>query len=116
MKRIVFFAAVLALAFPFYCNGSDFRCGSEVIQVGDSPEMVRKLCGKPSHISSSKAKKEKDGNRNRKKSRIRDGNEESSGTTVKRWHYDRGYGDYVYVLTFRGNSLKKIEIASRGGK
>ena len=33
---------------------------------------------------------------------------------LQKWTYDRGYGDYVYVLTFANDRLKRIETSGRG--
>ncbi len=91
-----------------------FRCGSEIVKVGDSSDTVKKLCGKPKKIESAGSKTSK---KKSKKSRIKteDGSETSSGKT-KKWYYDRGYGDFVYILTFKGNTLNNIQTAERGGK
>lgn len=108
MRRIVAIAALLALAFPLNCGASEvFRCGAEIIKVGDTAETVRKLCGNPADKSTAKSAK---------KAGKKTGAAGDSGSGLKKWRYDRGYGDYVYVLTFKGNILKKIETAERGGR
>ena len=33
---------------------------------------------------------------------------------VEKWYYNRGYGDFIYTLTFEGDTLKAIEKAGRG--
>jgi hypothetical protein len=93
---------------PAVAGDSIFRCGGESVSVGDSRYTVQKICGKPSRSESvSKTSKEKQ--------------KEPKGTTSKsssgksqKWYYDKGYGDFVYVLTFQGDVLKKIEKSGRG--
>lgn len=94
---------------PAVADDTTFRCGGEIVSVGDSRYTVQKLCGKPSRSESvSKTSKEKK-------------QKEPKGTTPKspsgkpqKWYYDKGYGDFVYVLTFQGDVLKKIEKSGRG--
>ncbi len=91
-------------------SGSDtvFRCGGTNVNVGDSRYTVQKVCGKPSRSESvGKTSAEK-----KKKKQEPKGSASSSGKSSK-WYYDRGYGDYVYVLTFEKDVLKKIETAGR---
>jgi hypothetical protein len=82
-----------------------FRCGGESVSVGDSRYTVQKLCGKPSRSQSVAKEKKKEPKGSTTKS--------SSGKAQK-LYYDRGYGDFVYVLTFEKDTLKKIEKSGRG--
>lgn len=94
---------------PAIADDTVFRCGAESVSVGDSRYNVQKICGKPSR-SESVAKTGKD-----KKQKSPKG--ETSGSSsgkMQKWYYDRGYGDYVYVLTFANDKLKKIEKSGRG--
>ena len=86
-----------------------FRCGSEIVKIGDSTETVKRMCGKPSTHS----QKGKESSTKSKKKKKEDGSETSYS---KKWYYDRGYGDYISVLSFKGNTLKKIQKSDRGGK
>jgi len=91
---------------PAAAEDTIFRCGGESVSVGDSRYAVQKLCGKPSRSESvAKEKKKKEPKGSTSKS--------SSGKTQK-WYYDRGYGDFVYVLTFDKDTLKKVETSGRG--
>ena len=91
-------------------DDSVFRCGGESVSVGDSRYNVQKICGKPSR-SESVAKS----NKSKKKQReLEDTTSKSSSGKVQKWYYDRGYGDFVYVLTFEKDTLKKIEKSGRG--
>ncbi|HET6490723.1 MAG TPA: DUF2845 domain-containing protein [Syntrophales bacterium] len=86
-----------------------FRCGGESVSVGDSRYTVQKICGKPSRSESvSKTSKEK------KQKEPKGTTSKSSSGKPQKWYYDKGYGDFVYVLTFQGDVLKKIEKSGRG--
>ena len=118
MLRLIAFVAVsavmslaLSLAYVAPVHGEDtvFRCGGETVSIGDSRYTVQKICGKPSR-SESVAKSSRD----RKQKPPKGTTSGSSGGKGQKWYYDRGYGDYVYVLTFSGDTLKKIEKSGRG--
>ena len=106
---------LLALVAAFFITVSAhaetevFRCGSEIVKIGDSTETVKRVCGKPSSTYSKKGKESS----TRSKKKKEDGAETAYS---KKWYYDRGYGDYIYVLSFKGNTLKKIQKSDRGGK
>jgi len=118
MLRYVLAAAVFslfALAFPAggvspaMAEDTIFRCGAESVSIGDSRYTVQKICGKPSHSESvGKTSKEK------KQKQPKGSTAKSYSGKVQKCYYDRGYGDYVYVLTFEKDVLKKIETSSRG--
>jgi hypothetical protein len=115
MLRILILFAFLLLASPAPAQTTEvFRCGSEIVKVGDSSDTVKKLCGKPTRTESGGKSSQK---KKSKKSKVN--TDESSGqtnATGKKWYYDRGYGDYVYILTFKGNILNRIQTSERGGK
>jgi hypothetical protein len=94
---------------PAIAEDTIFRCGGESVSIGDSRYTVQKICGKPSRSESvgqtSKEKKQKQPKGSATKS--------YSGK-VQKLYYDRGYGDFVYVLTFEKDVLKKIDKSGRG--
>jgi len=117
MLRLIAAAVVFAIAFLAHPAGGAgqalaedpvFRCGGETVSVGDSRYTVQKICGKPSRNESVTK-----GSRDKKKQPRGDTSGSSSGK-LQKWTYDRGYGDYVYVLTFANDKLKKIEKSGRG--
>ncbi len=113
LRVVVFSFFVLAFAAagdirPAVADDTIFRCGSESVSIGDSRYTVQKICGKPSRSESAKAGKEK------KQKQPKGTTSGSSTGKVQKWYYDRGYGDYVYVLTFANDKLKKIEESGRG--
>ena len=94
---------------PAVAEDSIFRCGGESVSVGDSRYTVQKICGKPSRSESvSKTSKEK------KQKEPKGTTSKSSSGKAQKWYYDKGYGDFVYTLTFQGDVLKKIEKSGRG--
>ena len=117
MLRPVAATVVFAIAFltfpaggagPALAEDTVFRCGAETVSIGDSRYTVQKVCGKPSRNESAA----KDGKN--KKKQPKGATAGSSSGKVQKWTYDRGYGDYVYVLTFANDKLKKIEKSGRG--
>jgi hypothetical protein len=73
-----------------------FRCGSNTVDRGDTTVHVLSLCGKPDfreEVSDSDA---------------------SPGKQVEKWHYNRGFGDFVYALTFEDGILESVDNAGRG--
>lgn len=102
----------LSTTLPAHCVAEDttFRCGSEAVSVGDSTYTVSKVCGKP-------ARTEKTGTTGKtKKEKTAPGQKTAreKSSRVEKWYYDEGYGGYVYILTFQGGILKKIEKGGRG--
>ncbi len=115
MARIFLLFTFVFLLFPTAVHSTDvFRCGSEIVKVGDSSETVKKMCGKPARTESAGAKSTR---KKSKKSRTKtDDSAETSSAKSKKWYYDRGYGDFVYILTFKGSTLHRIQTSERGGK
>jgi hypothetical protein len=105
MVRVLFLLAVLLclLGTPNRAmagNESFFRCGTDVIQLGDSNYRVLAKCGPPStreYIGSNYRYAMPAGE-------LRD---------VEQWIYNRGATDFVYLLMFQGGALIDI---SRGGR
>lgn len=114
MLRILALFVFLLFAFPAPASATDvFRCGSEIVKVGDSADTVKKLCGKPNRSESAGKASQK---KKSKKNRIDTEESGKSSAKGKKWYYDKGYGDFVYILTFKGSTLNKIETSERGGK
>lgn len=74
--------------------GDTFRCGPEIVNVGDTTGKVFMECGEPTW-------KELAG--------YRDGLMET-----QLWYYNCGSSDYLYVLRFVGGRLKGIESQGYG--
>jgi len=114
MARIFLIFTFLIFVFPQAAHATEvFRCGAEIVKIGDSTDTVRKLCGKPARTESGS----KNNSRKTKKSMTKsDVGSDTESVKGRKWYYDRGYGDYIYILTFKGNTLAKIQTSERGGK
>jgi hypothetical protein len=96
MKKL-FSVALVCLLFSSVASASEynnFRCGTEVISVGDTTGKVFMECGDPSW-------------------------KESVGYTdgfldTQLWYYNCGGNDFLYVLRFVGGRLKEIESQGYG--
>lgn len=97
MKTVLFIAA-LCLLFSSIASASgeynNFRCGREVVAIGDTTGKVFMECGEPSW-------KESVG--------YSDGFLEN-----QLWYYNCGINDFLYVLRFVGGRLKDIESQGYG--
>ena len=113
LAAVVFSLSALALsvggASPAIAEDTVFRCGAESVSIGDSRYTVQNICGKPARSESvGKTSKEK------KQKQPQGSTSKSYSGKVQQCYYDRGYGDFVYVLTFEKDVLKKIEKSGRG--
>lgn len=107
------FAAVLWAALPVrpVCAADAvFRCGTNTVVRGDTTVRVLAVCGKPDF---------KEDLGEREEAVVEPG----PGYTVvykkekkriEKWHYNRGYGDYIYALTFGNGVLESVESTGRG--
>ncbi len=104
----LFFLSI-SLPAPAPAGDTTYRCGDEAVSVGDSTYTVQKACGKPARTEKAGA------TGNTKKEKTAPGQKTTKGksTRVEKWYYDEGYGGFVYILTFQGGTLKKIE---KGGR
>ena len=104
---------ILGYAFPAICemNTGMLRCGSEVIQTGDSMYLVKQRCGQPAEekVTGSVSSGSVAGG-------TRQGGfsyqESNAQTTVM--IYNCGSSDFIYKLTFVGDSLTSIQYLGRG--
>ena len=71
-------------------NESSFRCGTHVVQLGDSTSRVLAECGPPMQ------------------------KENLGGEPLEIWVYNRGSTDFIYRLKFREGSLVEIIRGDRG--
>jgi Protein of unknown function (DUF2845) len=103
---------LLSMALPALSVAEDasFRCGSETVSIGDSTYVVLKACGKPDRTEETGEV----GAAKRETTTPGQWSTKGVSTKVEKWYYDEGYGGYVYILTFRGDTLRKIEKGGRG--
>ncbi|MCX7817136.1 MAG: DUF2845 domain-containing protein [Syntrophales bacterium] len=87
-----------------------FRCGSGLVNIGDSKSKVIIECGPPTY-------KEKVGVTDKTyysgDPAKRHGKTRKS-KTVEQWTYNCGESDFIYLLTFEGGKLVKEETVGRG--
>lgn len=91
-------------AFIFFgpVESAAFRCGDGLVSVGDMKTKVRLECGEPSF-------KNKDGLKKMDRKRATGHKTEPSGKKIEKWYYNCGDNDFIYILTFEGNTLVKEE-------
>ena len=114
-KRIV--AAIIAFAILAYAGEAlsqmmsmgMMRCGPEVIQTGDSMYIVKQRCGSPAStsVTGSNTAGSYGGGRH-------GGSYQESTVTTTVMIYDCGSTDFVYRLTFTGDTLTYIQSIGRG--
>lgn len=95
-KWCLILAGLLIAATPSFAGESVFRCGSNIVEKGDSMGTVQMKCGEPMT-----------------KNAITSG----SGTAVRQevWYYNCGDGNFNYMLTFWGTTLEDIKRTDERG-
>ena len=101
MIKKTIIALALPFALQFFLIGSvnadqSLRCGSKLIDVGDSMEEVRKHCGKPTYSSVDDQV-------------IHAGNHAIGTTPVTTWKYRQSGSSIYAVLVFDVDKLRSIE-------
>lgn len=94
-----------------------FRCGDEIITVGDSRAKVIIKCGPPTYKEKAAAKKDappQSGKRSQATDDRSAGKKRSAAKGVEKWAYNCGKDDFIYVLTFEGGLVAKIDTDGRG--
>lgn len=99
----------LILALPG--GGQAFRCGSGLVNVGDSSGKVLIECGPPTSKevvgAKSKGTSAKGAVGKEKKRSVESGSHRKTSGKVEKWFYNCGEHDFIYVLTFEGGKLTK---------
>lgn len=93
MKAPRFIIAVLVISLLAANNALAFRCGTELVEIGDKTFEVTQRCGEPVAKETVGYTLNRQGNRE---------------LEIKEWIYGPKDG-YYYYLTFHGTSLVKIE-------
>lgn len=107
---IVFAVPLLLAALAGYPSAREevdsMRCGSKLVQTGDTKIDVQAKCGQPALrdkiVRSTTAGKTKKGP------------VEGRSTVGEQWTYNFGPQDFLYTLTFDGVELKSIVRGGRG--
>ncbi len=93
-----------------------FRCGSEIVKNGDTTFEVGGKCGGPDYreITVLEVKKSSGKKKTTRRSiKVYAGSDYSGVSSGdEKWYYDCGPNRFIYILTFSGSKLIKVE---RGG-
>ena len=92
LMAVVLSAVIVLMAVPALAQQmvTSVRCGTKIVQVGDTKDQVLFKCGQPTTISQ----------------RRRGGGEV--------WHYNPGSGKFTGIARFTGSKLTSIELGGRG--
>lgn len=120
MKKPSFFTALIVFLSFNTCFADDyFRCGSNLIHIGDSKFQVLGKCGEPTakevvgdQVSGGFASTTRDRAREDRRPSQTRGTYTESSATLETWTYNCGSSEFSYNLTFRGQNL--IEIKNLG--
>ena len=119
-QRFVILSVMLVFMSHAAATASTFRCGTEIVRTGDTTAEVLIKCGKPDYaeeaasITTGSSRKRRILDEEDRPQRERTYTE--SSVRVENWYYDRGFNDFVYVLTFIGGRLANVKTAGYGGK
>jgi hypothetical protein len=135
MKKIIVFLFCAQLFILFGAGTCiAFRCGNGLVSTGASKSEVLLECGQPTSKEKSGAKKAAgkltssettDDKKTKSRKKNKKINKESSSSIggkydkaakkgTERWYYNCGENDFIYVLTFEGNILKKEDTEGYG--
>ena len=140
LKNVTVAISLLILPISFLVPGSSakgstmnrastFRCGNDLVSLGDSMADVLLSCGEPTYSHATGARgKARTVKRKSSKTSEGDQHDESLSRKKKRaaskteyeeklaetWYYNRGPNDFVYSLHFEGGVLTKIVQGNRG--
>jgi hypothetical protein len=115
-SALVFLAAFILLT-VYGLDAHAFRCGDEIIGTGDSRSKVSIKCGPPTYkerVSGKKGARAGGGQYADAKHRSAHGKKKSSAKGLEKWSYNCGKDDFIYVLTFEGGVVTKIDTDGRG--
>lgn len=110
-------AAFIAL-FPVPSRGdSNFRCGDNLVSVGDTIYQVMNTCGSPDSREFGVVEEKVQGKKRHRTKKVimvpgKKYEYPSSGDEI--WHYDCGTDGFVYILTFSKSRLTSITTGGRG--
>jgi hypothetical protein len=98
-------SVLIALPNRVSANATTMRCGSRIVQAGDSMFQVRRICGEPATKAVVGERKVWDRKKHGGSYRG-----SSVAVTVERWTYDMGRYRFPRIVTFYGDRLAKIEL------
>ncbi len=86
------FALTLVILVGLSSLAYGFRCGTSLVEVGDTKLQVLQKCGEPTFKELIK----------------------TDGFIVEKWYYDCGSVRFIQILTFSGGSLQILETGDYG--
>jgi hypothetical protein len=101
MRIVLSGLALVALFGAMEARADTLRCGSVLIQVGDTAGKVLEKCGDPESRTTYAEPVHTPG--------LHGAVNVVGTTTYEVWRYKRGSGKFPALLTFEGGELKKIE-------
>jgi hypothetical protein len=128
-KMVVFLSCIGMVLFFAHVDCAAFRCGDGFVSVGDIKTKVVLECGQPTSKEkvgvkketgeSSTAKKITRHKESKKKNKanhpsLRTEYEGTSNKRIEKWYYNCGDNDFIYILTFEGDTLKQEETGGYG--
>ena len=98
MKKAIFGLTIMVsvticvLAIADYSSVRTIRCGTEIVSVGDPTIELLQKCGEPDLKELIK----------------------TNGFIIEKWTYNCGSKRFMKILTIKGGSVKRIEVADYG--
>jgi len=118
MKKIATATLCAILLLVFGADASAFRCnhGKGLVTSGSSKAKVRLECGQPDDIERVKTVTRGRflGGEDPQTGRTRGGIYAEETVPVEKWYYNCGSADFLYVLTFEGDTLVAEDTGGRG--
>jgi len=127
-KGIIFLFCMSVFLFLGSVDCDAFRCGDGFVNVGDIKAKVILECGQPTSKekmgvkkgtgefhTKGKTEKSKQHKESKKKDKLVRGEYEGvTNQKVEKWYYNCGENDFIYILTFEGDTLKHEETGGYG--
>jgi Tfp pilus assembly protein PilX len=110
-------------------TSTTFRCGDDLVSVGDTVADVVLRCGEPTYIHKTGSKGKSRATKRKRNKKTQENQDETNISKKKKrtstrvtyeekvmetWYYNRGSDDFMYSLYFEGGVLTKIVQGSRG--
>jgi Fe-S-cluster containining protein len=115
-NRIILVAASV-FCLLFVSGAQAFRCGDEMVGIGDSNAKVLIKCGKPTHkekVGVKKSTRTKGEKRGTADNQYVYDTKRATTRGVEKWSYNCGKNDFIYVLTFEGGVVTREDTDGRG--
>lgn len=117
MKKLILFASLIIFSsFSVSMAGSSFRCGPNIVSVGDSKSEVLGKCGEPTSSEvigdqvsggwTSRTRDRATGDRSTSRTR---GTYTERSSVLESWNYNCGPSEFSHTLTFQGQNLVEIK-------